>query len=232
MAGKPSKNQDERTSVLLIDALARIWSKIREQHPDVPGVVLLAAPAARETVNALGYFAALRWSAKRKGGSHLHEVAVVAEHLNRPVEEIVETLLHEAAHSLNFELGIKDCSASHYHNQRFRDAALRLGLEVTQVRHYGYALTKLPTETAAIYKEEIESLTEVLVHRRRMTPSAAGPKPPHGGEESNDEDNNNLPRSRNLKAVCACGFIIRASRSTLENTVIRCDSCGEPFEEN
>ncbi|MFA5061662.1 MAG: hypothetical protein WC526_00770 [Patescibacteria group bacterium] len=215
--------------MLLIDALARIWSKIRELHPRVPGVVLLAAPAARETVNALGYFAALRWSAKKKGGSHLHEVAVVAEHLNRPVEEIVETLLHEAAHAMNFELGIKDCSASQYHNQRFRDAALRLGLEVTQVRHYGYALTKMPPETAAIYKEEIESLTQVLVHRRRMTPFGTGPTP-KGGEEGDDSnDNDNRPRSRNLKAVCACGFIIRVSKATLENTVIRCESCGKPF---
>ena len=94
------------------------------------------------------------------------------------VEEIVETLLHEAAHAMNFEMGIRDCSASQYHNQRFRDAALRLGLEVTQVRHYGYALTMMPPETAAIYKEEIKSLTEVLVHRRRITPTGARPSKP------------------------------------------------------
>ena len=55
---------DERTSVRLIEALSRVWTKIRIRHPDVPPVVLLAAPAPRGEMRVLGHFAALRWSGR------------------------------------------------------------------------------------------------------------------------------------------------------------------------
>ena len=62
---------DEQASVLLIQALADVWKSIRDRHPAVPGVVLLAAPAQRGGLNVLGHFAALRWSARKKEGSAL-----------------------------------------------------------------------------------------------------------------------------------------------------------------
>jgi len=65
---------DERASVDLIDALARIWSRIRSHHPDVPGVVLLAAPAANGAPNSLGHFAPLRWKGPKNVGDPVHEV--------------------------------------------------------------------------------------------------------------------------------------------------------------
>ena len=126
---------DERLSVGLIAALARVWTSIRSKHPAVPGVVILAAPGARDQPRVLGHFAALRWSAKENSGKALHEVVVVAEYLNRPAEDVVETLLHEAAHAMNFDRGIKDCSRSQYHNARFKVAAEEVGLTVEQVPH-------------------------------------------------------------------------------------------------
>ncbi len=216
---------DERTSVVLIERIASIWSAIRSHHHDVPGVVLLAAPAHRDQMNVLGHFAPLRWKAKRQQGHDLHEVVVIAEHLDRPVEEIVGTLLHEAAHAMNFELGISDCSRSQYHNKKFRDAAEVIGLEVQQVPHYGYAFTRLTKTTLNTYKEEIAKLNEVLVHRRRPPAEKPGSK----SEDDSDEDDNR-PTSRSRKAVCACPFIIRVSAKTLQDTTIRCESCGQPFQ--
>ena len=216
---------DERTSVALIQALADVWTAIRDRHPDVPGVVLLPAPAGGRA-NVLGHFAPLRWSPKTQDdGQLLHEVVVVAEHLNRPTAEIVETLIHEAAHALNFSRGIKDCSTNQYHNRRFRDAAHELGLDVAQVRHYGFAFTSLRPETAEAYVDEIDALEHVLVHRlglRRLPPTPPGTKTPPDDKK---------PRSRSRKATCACdpAFIIRVSRKTMKNTTIRCESCGEPF---
>lgn len=222
---------DERTSVLLIEALTKIWSKIRERHPAVPGVVLLAAPAARGHLNVLGHFAALRWSPRHENHSCLHEVVVVAEHLNRPATEILETLLHEAAHAANFEQGIHDCSVSQYHNRYFRDAALELGLRVDRVPHYGYALTTLASGTAVTYAAEVHVLSEALVHRLNPEISRKGPgtSPPTGGDDDGDDETPAKDRSRSRKATCACPFIIRVSKKTVEETVIRCDTCGEPF---
>lgn len=229
---------DERRSVILIEALSRVWMRIRLLHPDVPPVVLLAAPAHRDRMNVLGHFAALRWTGKRKAEEHLHEVVVVAEHLDRRAPDIVETLIHEAAHAMNFERGIKDCSASQYHNQHFKAAAEELGLDVIQVRHYGFALTVLPEATAERYRDETEALAAVLMHRKKPRSVDVGSDkgPAKGGDDDKDkdaadDDEGNKPKTRLRKAVCGCKppFIIRVAKKTIEDTVIRCESCGEPF---
>jgi hypothetical protein len=145
--------------------------------------------------------------------------------LDRGAEDVTETLLHEAAHAMNFERGIKDCTASQYHNRSFANAAQELGLNVSQVKHYGFAVTSLPEVTVGIYHEEIEHLREVLVHRRRNVAVRLGPGP--SAQDDNKENDNPIPRSR--KATCACPFIIRVSKKTINETTIRCDNCGEPF---
>lgn len=214
-------------SVALIEALARIWQKIREYHPEVPAVVLLPAPAQKGRRNVLGHFAPLRWQTKRGGQDHLHEVVVIAEHLNRGAEDILETLIHEAAHAANFEEGIKDCSpTSQYHNAAYRDRAEAFGLDVTKVPNYGWALTKLRAETTTRYGPEVDELTRVLVHRRSPIPLRSPPTNPTDDDDSPDDD---AKPSRHLKAVCGCGFIIRASRRTLEATTVSCGTCQQSF---
>lgn len=215
-------------SVALIAALDRIWQKIREHHPGVPSVVLLPAPAQRGRHNVLGHFAPLRWQTKHGGDHHLHEVVVIAEHLNRGAEDILETLLHEAAHAANFEEGIKDCSTtSQYHNARYRERAEAFGLDVTKMPNYGWAMTRLKAETKIRYGPEVDELTRVLVHRRAPIQPRIPPADPTTDDDTSDDD---AKPSRHLKAVCECGFIIRASRRTFESTGISCALCARPFK--
>jgi hypothetical protein len=223
MTDVPPRPNDQ-ASVLLIEALAHVWARIQEFHPKVPHVVLLPAPAGKGGMNVLGHFAALRWSGRNQA-THHHEVVVVAEHLNRGAGDIAETLIHEAAHAMNFEQGIKDCSKNQYHNQRYAQAATELGLTVEQVPHYGFAYTKLPPETAARYQPEIEALDTVLIHRRPVT-APLGPGPTPGNDDPGDDGK---PSSRSRKATCKCPFIIRVSKQTMLSTFIRCESCGERF---
>lgn len=220
-------------TLLLIQALSAIWRTIRLLHPDVPSVVLIPAPAAKK--NVLGHFAPLRWrpNVATSEVTTLHEVVVVAEHLNRGAEEILETLLHEAAHALNFERGIKDCTASQYHNARFKGAAEEMGLTVCQVRHYGYAVTALAEGTVEDYHDEVERLREVLVHRVTWKAPTTGPSTT-GDDDTRDPDTTTTggrSKNRYLKAVCGCEppFVIRVARGTLAGTVIRCESCGHEF---
>ncbi len=224
------------TATALITALAALWRRIQEQHPDVPPVVLLPAPGPR---HVLGHFAPLRWKAKGDAAVVLHEVVVVAEHLSRRADEIAETVLHEAVHAMNFARGIKDCSTtSQYHNDHFRRAALEVGLTVEKVPNYGWALTAMPPETAEKYQEEIDGLAIVLVHRRSpvaavipTTPGVAVPPDAKDKKEDNDEhdDTDAKPKGRLLKAVCKCGFIIRASRLVLDTITITCSRCETKF---
>lgn len=226
---------DELGAVILVTALARVWAAIRRYHPDVPGVVLLPAPNSHSNTNVLGHFAALRWSARHAGDDAVvHEVIVVAEHLNRSVDDVAATLLHEAAHAMNFARGKRDCSKSQYHNRLFEAAAKELGITVEQVPHYGYAYTKMPPETAAKYADEIAGLASVLIHRRGFAVSPVPPGKPgkgddrEGGEEEEENPENNKFRLR--KATCKCPFIIRASRKVLAATTISCGRCGGSFE--
>lgn len=222
---------DTTASIKLIMALTECWTAIQKHHPGVPDVVLLPAPSLTRRLNVLGHFAPLRWRPREQGGALLHEVVVVAEHLNRNAADIFETLLHEAAHAFNFDRGIRDCSRSQYHNRKFKAAAEELGLEVVQVRHYGYALTTLAPATTELYKGVIKRLDSVLIHRRafRQKTKPPGDKPSGPGANGRQPDDP-PPRTRSRKATCACGFIIRVSKKTIENTVIRCESCGVPFQ--
>ena len=215
----------ERASVVLIEALTRIWSRIRVHHPDVPGVILLAIPSPRRELNVLGHFAPLRWRGRKEGDSRHHEVVVVAEHLDRTPSEILGTLLHEAAHALNFERGIRDCTFSQYHNRRFKVAAEELGLAVETMAHYGHAHTTPLAATLARYEDDARILADALIHRAKPA-AVSGVLPPKGGSDDTEGD---TPTYRSRKAVCQCPFIIRVAKSTLEQTIIRCESCGEAF---
>lgn len=213
-------------SLRLISALTDLWNAIRQRHDAVPPVVLLPAPSFSRRMNVLGHFAPLRWKAPRSDeNERIHEVVVVAEHLDRGADDILETLLHEAAHAMNFARGIHDCSRSQYHNERFKRAAEELGLDVKRVPHYGWALTTLPKTTAALYQPGVAELHAVLIHRRK---AVSPPATPVGGDTPTADDEDS-PRSRHLKATCACPLVIRASKKTLCATTIRCEACGEPF---
>ena len=218
----------------LVTALAALWRRIQCLHPDVPDVVLLPAPGPR---NVLGHFAPVRWQAKGSAGRVMHEVVVVAEHLQRSAADIAETVLHEAVHAMNHLRGVKDCSAtSQYHNERFREAALEMGLTVTKVPNYGWAYTALPPETEDRYADEIAALAAVLVHRRSptvvvvpVTPTAADDSRPGTGTTPPADTTSEKPKGRLLKATCTCGFIIRLSKATFDATTIQCASCEGNF---
>lgn len=224
----------ELASVELTLALARIWTAIRLHHPEVPEVVLLPAPNPHGQRGVLGHFAALRWQPRSDQiGKRIHEVVVIAEHLDRSVEDVVGTLIHEAAHALNFERGIKDCSRSQYHNQRFKLAAEELGLDVTQVPHYGFALTTMRAETQERYASETVGLFAVMMHRKAEAGLATGTSGAGGNKSDQEANSDNVGKrdgNRHKKAVCACPFNIRVSRKVMTSTVIRCETCGEPFQ--
>ena len=60
------------------------------------------------------------------GEDSFHEIAFNLEHFTTP-EELLSTLLHEVAHSLNHANGVQDCSANQYHNAKFKARAQAAG---------------------------------------------------------------------------------------------------------
>lgn len=82
---------------------------------------------------------------KRKGEQR-HELNIGAETLQRPIEEVVATIVHEAVHLYNLAHGVQDCSRGNtYHNKRFKEEAERRGLVISHHPTYGWTITE-PSE--------------------------------------------------------------------------------------
>lgn len=75
-----------------------------------------------------------------------HELNLSADYLNRPIENIVATLIHEGCHLCALQNNIKDTSnRGIYHNKRFKALAEERGLQISRHETYGWTITE-PTE--------------------------------------------------------------------------------------
>lgn len=80
----------------LVASLERAWAAIAARHPDLPSAVIVVAPGSgrRRAELKLGHFAAGRWDV---AGNTNPEVLVGGEGLQRGAQDVLGTLLHEAA---------------------------------------------------------------------------------------------------------------------------------------
>lgn len=200
---------------VLVAALEGVWAAIVDVHPEVPSVVIVVAAGSggrRAGELKLGHFAAGRWEVV---GHAQAEVLVGGEGLRRGADDVLGTLLHEAAHGLATARGVQDCSrGGRYHNRRYAALAAELGLDVAQDGPRGWSSTTVREATAGIYAGVVEELTAALVLWRRAEGDAGA-----GGQ------------SRNPKACrCGCGRRIRAAESTLAEAPIVCGRCDTEFE--
>jgi hypothetical protein len=88
----------------------------------------------------LGWFFRGKW---KEGKSNKNEINICPDTLKRPLEGVLETVIHEMAHYANYVKNITDCNANQYHNKHFKKRAESFGLTVTKVRNRGYAQTSL-----------------------------------------------------------------------------------------
>jgi hypothetical protein len=194
----------------LIHALDLAWSAIREQHADLPDVVLSVASGGR--YRKLGHFSPDRWHVLDRGDTP--EVLIGAEGLFRGPVDVLGTLLHEAAHGLGHVRNRRTTSRrGHYHNGSFRELAEAVGLQVEYVEPSGWSQTTVPGTTELAYELVVADLRRALQLCRRPPP--------------------NPPTRRNyVPAECECGRRIRAPKTELRPDIpaIICGKCFEPFK--
>ena len=127
----------------------------------------------------------------------LGEVLITHDGLTDQAAQVLAIILHEAAHSVTWERGIKDTSRQgRYHNHQFRSAAEELGLQVQRDSAFGWTQTTLRASTAATYSGVLREL-ELLVPREHHVVSSS-----RGGR-------------RGIRALaCPCGQrLVRVGRS-------------------
>ncbi len=211
----PAGQPDPFTTTPLLAALEAAWQAIRDRHTDVPEVVLIVgtgSPARASARLTYGHFATSTW---QHGDRRLPEVMVSGEGLSRTPNEVMSTLLHEAAHGMATTRGIKDTSRQgRWHNKRFAGLAGELGLDVAFDRQIGWSPSTLRPATATTYTAVIGTLGDAMrAYRRIDTPSAP----------------NRNTTTNSVSAECDCGRKLRIPAAVYTAGPILCGLCEQPF---
>lgn len=135
------------------------------------------------------------------------EINMSAQCLNRSVNEIAGTMIHEMCHQYAQVHNVQDCSRSGtYHNKLFKKIAEDHGLSVEKIDKSGWARTALTAETIELLGYFFEKLPATLIYRNV----------PQKGIR--------VKSSSTRKYVCpCCGMSVRATRSVN----IMCADCNE-----
>ena len=147
----------------------------------------------------------------KQGKEERHEINISADFLDRPINNIIATLIHEMCHLYALQNGIKDTSrANIYHNKKFKEIAETHGLKVEFSEHIGYSHTKLTENTATWADKNISISSFRLVKKIQIADSKSG-----------------KPKQSSRKYVCpCCGLIVRATKECN----ISCMDCNEQMK--
>lgn len=86
--------------------------------------------------------------------ARLNEINISAEHLDRDIESVMATLMHEMCHYYCQINGIQDTSkAGRYHNKNFKREAELRGLSIRYHKYIGYSVTEPTQEFIQVLKD-------------------------------------------------------------------------------
>lgn len=163
----------------------------------------------QSTPRAYGHYSVMPiWTSKE---TLKHEINIGAGTLDRPIEQVVSTMLHEAVHYYcGTVLHVQDTSnRGIYHNKIFRREAEAHGLICTRSEKYGWSDTSSQISDELIEWILNNNIQEIKLNRNEF------PFPIMGGRGSIGSGSLNKPpvKSNSRKYVCPnCGLIVRATR--------------------
>ena len=153
----------------------------------------------------------------QRGESTRHELNIGAGTLDRPIENVVATLVHECVHLWNLQNGVQDCSrGGQYHNKKFKSLAEKCDLKISYDPRIGWSITE-PTEALCEFILE-QGWTDIHMSRIewRYTPRGTDTGSTTGkpaGSSSN---------SHSIKYMCpCCKNSVRATKAVN----IKCADC-------
>lgn len=157
-----------------------------------------------------------------------HEINISAAHLNRPIKNVISTLLHEMVHYCNFQKGIKDVSANGvYHNKEFKTAAETRGLIIAQHPRYGWTLTEPSPELIEWIIQM--GFVDVALYRKGAYANRSGGVGGLGGNDDGAENGDGVggvkKKSSTRRYRCPCGVNVRATK----DVNIICEDCRGVF---
>ena len=217
-ATKNTKTATKKSASLapIITALQSVYLDLAKLVLKVDGTVLPEAiiTVARDS-KKLGHFTL--WTPWNTVAGKRVEILITGECLAKGAEQVLVTLIHEAAHAYNFALKRQDVSGGYYHNKLFVDAADRVfGLIVKKhSAKYGMALTEADADFAVRFKAQLETISKALEASAVEAPA-----------KKKKAANRNL-----IKCVCECDTVVRMSATVLETQTVKCSKCKKAFVE-
>lgn len=151
-----------------------------------------------------------------------HELNLSADYLNRPIENVVATLIHEGCHLYAMQRGIKDTSNNGiYHNKRFKTLAEERGLSISKHEKYGWTVTE-PTEKTLDFCI-VNSLEDIQIVRQSAFTfgGISGGKAPSGNKTITPKK----PTSTRKYICPCCGNSFRATK----DINVLCMDCNVQF---
>jgi len=190
----------------------------------LPPIVITIMSAPRSN----GHFTVNReW---RVAEDRFNEINISAEHLDRPIENIMATLCHEMVHYYCNINGINDVSSNgRYHNGKFKAEAESRGLIISQAKYIGWSVTQpSPEFIEVINSHGIEKPMDI--NRDGIQIDIAGLLGGLAGLTGVDGVNGltvaKKPKCSTRKYVCpCCGNSLRATK----DINIICGDCMEQF---
>lgn len=165
----------------------------------------------------------------KREDSNTFELNIAAEVLNEPVEEIIDTMLHEMVHLYCRENNIQEVSrGGMYHNSKFKDLAEKCGLVCYKTEKYGYNTVGKGNEKLIEYALSIEFYGFEICRETVNVPS--GFQLPTGSGSAVPLPTGSGSSSSTRKYQCPnCKNSFRATKN-LDNMIL-CIPCGIPFVE-
>lgn len=160
---------------------------------------------------------------RKDGGAY--ELNIAAEVLNYPIEETLDTMLHEMVHLYCRENGIKEVSrGGKYHDKKFKAEAERRGLVCVPCGQYGWNTT--PSDNLVEYALS-KGWNEIKIGRGSLPPiirTGASGTAQTGAETTGG---GKRPSSTRKLQCPKCGCSVRATKTVR----IMCMDCMEQMIE-
>ena len=161
----------------------------------------------------------------RRPEDNAYEINIAAEVLSYPIEETLDTMLHEMVHLYCREHGIKEVSrGGSYHNKRFKEIAEAHGLTCVQCGSHGWNTT--PGDNLLEYALQ-KGWSEIKISRGTLPPF------PHIGASGTASTGASVipgekRPSSTRKLICpCCGQSVRATKKVN----ILCGDCMQKMVE-
>ena len=218
----------------IITALEQAWAAVRDQHPDVPDVVIVTGAGSHQKGTPEGYrLRGHHWPERwvtDPAERRMPELFMAGELLAAGGRAVLEVMLHEGSHALAVVRGIKDCSAegNRYHNRRFVALATEMGLRGPDrpAKVIGWSDCRITDETAAAYADVISAIDSARL------PFLPDESPGTGGEDGQGKDKPKKRGGQRLAVECACQppRKLHMTPRQIEDGPVICGVCGTSFE--